>query len=100
MSKPNWKPLEKTLPPRKCHDFMFMGDYDYLIVDVHGRKLGQKHTYDYKHHFTRQYLHIEDDGTLYCNAGSVDGKIALKPCTKNEALDIAYEDVELFGGKR
>ena len=47
----DWLPLERTLGPLLCVDFMFMG------------RSGQIHLY--KHRDTRRYLNIAADGTCF-----------------------------------
>lgn len=45
--EPDWEPLERVL----CGDFMFMGYCQGVRM--------------YKHRFTRQYLHLDEEGRAY-----------------------------------
>jgi len=59
--KPDWRPLENLLcSDELCAHFMWMGDIeleDGTIVN------------EYKHRWTRQYLHLADDGRAFIYVG-------------------------------
>jgi hypothetical protein len=58
VGEPNWRPLEITLAPLNCEDFMYMGRTGEIEL--------------YKHRWTRRYLNISSDaGRFYRLGGNV-----------------------------
>lgn len=58
--EPDWTGLEALLPILLCGPFMWMG----VVQLEHGTTLGA-----YKHHTTRRYLHLDNEGATYAYRG-------------------------------
>jgi hypothetical protein len=54
--EPHWEPLVRHLGEDLCQHFMFMASYAIS---------GGKAIHTYKHHATRRYLNIDDNGVFY-----------------------------------
>lgn len=54
--EPEWKPLVEHLGEELCGHFMFMAMYP---------TSGGRHVHTYKHHDTRRYLNIDEEGVFY-----------------------------------
>jgi len=94
-----WEPLKKIVPKEQQEGFMYMGKYKYSVMHPNGQTY-RIETYDYKHGITRKYLHISSEGNCYCNwKNTIDG-ITLKPCSKEKALDIVYDKIDVFGATK
>lgn len=74
--EPDWKPLEEHLGAELCEHFMFMASY----LTSGGRTV---HTY--KHHETRRYLNIDEEGVFYRYKGG-----GYEQITPEAALSHAY----------
>ena len=72
VGKPDWRPLERSLPSEFCEDFMFMGKAGDIVL--------------YKHRITRRYLNISAaTGKFYRYANREYVEI-----DRRQALDSVY----------
>jgi hypothetical protein len=72
VDRPNWEPLERTLPLCECSDFMYIGRAGEIEL--------------YKHYFTRRYLNIDRSAqTFYRYSEGTYVEIS-----QAEALDHVY----------
>lgn len=85
--KPNWKPLEGRVGPKRCVGFMYMGY-------ANGVNL-------YKHGMARMYLNLDDRGECYVLNGNryeraefeVElGRIEQALAVIDETLESTYDD--------
>ena len=92
--KSEWKPLEKAVPEKQRHGFMFMGTYPFTIWRKEGG-YESRTLYQYKHGITRQYISIAKDGLCYCKEGDL-----YRECSCENALDDVFEDIREMGATR
>ena len=72
VGNPDWRPLEKVIPPYYCELFMFMGKAGDIVL--------------YKHRMSRRYLNIDAvTGKFYRYANSEYVEI-----DRRQALDSVY----------
>jgi len=76
VGEPDWRPLERALPPEFCGDFMFMGKAGDIVL--------------YKHRLTRRYLNIDAvTGKFYRYTNGEYGEI-----DRRRAFDSVYAIVQ------
>jgi hypothetical protein len=80
---PEWRPLEKLLPPEWWSGWMFMERHGDICC--------------YKHGITRRHLNIDPEGRCYVYMGSRKG---WREVDAELAIDVAYENIEKLGETR